>query len=313
MGCQSVSIETLIETEGLSRHFGAVRAVDGLDLRVSSGQIVGLVGPDGAGKTTTMRLLCGALTPSAGQAVVAGFDLRTHLPQAREVIGYVPQRFSLYGDLTPLENLRFFAEVYGVPAGKREARARELLEFVNLTAAADRLAAFLSGGMKQKLSLACALVHRPRVLLLDEPTGGVDPVARQEFWHLLYQLLSEGSCVLISTPYMDEAVRCNHVIFLHSGRVLVQGVPQALMASLAGQVLELVAQPQAECRRIAAADPDVVDLQVFGERLHLRVKEAGGVLARLPGMLSAAGIHLERLGPVEPTLEDVYMAMSGGA
>ncbi len=301
----------LIEAEGLKRYFGAVRAVDGLDLRVAGGQIVGLVGPDGAGKTTTMRLLCGALTPQAGRAVVAGFDLGTHLPEARAVTGYVPQRFSLYTDLTPRENLRFFSEVYGVPRDLRQARARELLEFVGLVAAADRRAEFLSGGMKQKLALACALIHRPRVLLLDEPTGGVDPVARQEFWHLLYKLLAEGACVLISTPYMDEAVRCNHVVFMHQGRVLVQGTPRALMATLAGRVLELTAQPQNTSRQVATADPAVADVQVFGDRLHVRVTDAQAVLARLPGALEAAGVNTERLRLVEPTLEDVFMSMTG--
>ncbi len=302
--------ETLIETQGLSRHFGAVRAVDGLDLVVNGGQIVGLVGPDGAGKTTTIRLLCGVLTPDEGRIVIAGFDLRTHLPQARAVIGYVPQRFSLYGDLTPMENLCFFAEAYGVPSQQREPRARELLEFVGLMAAANRRAEFLSGGMKQKLALACALIHRPRVLLLDEPTGGVDPVARQEFWHLLYKLLAEGACVLISTPYMDEAVRCNHVVFMRSGRVLVQGTPHDLTAPLAGRILELVAQPQNKSRQIAATDPDVADVQVFGERVHLRVENAQGVLSRLPGALAAGGVSVIRLRAVEPTLEDVFMSMT---
>ncbi len=302
---------TLIEAQSLSRHFGAVRAVDGLDLCVAAGQIVGLVGPDGAGKTTTLRLLCGVLTPDAGRITIAGLDLRTHLAQARAVIGYAPQRFSLYGDLTPLENLRFFAEAYNVPARQREARARELLEFVGLTAAADRRAEFLSGGMKQKLALACALVHRPRVLLLDEPTGGVDPVARQEFWRLLYRLLAEGACVLISTPYMDEAVRCNHVVFMRHGRALAQGNPRELMATLAGRILELAAQPQNRARQLAAAAPDVADVQVFGERLHLRVDNAASVLAHLPAALTAAGVHVTHLRPIEPGLEDVFMLASG--
>lgn len=308
-GIRNTQYTALIEAQGLVRHFGAVRAVDGLDLRVNSGQIVGLVGPDGAGKTTTMRLLCGVLTPTGGRAIVGGLDLRTHLAQARAVIGYVPQRFSLYGDLTPLENLHFFAEAYGVPAHQRHARATELLEFVGLMAAANRRADFLSGGMKQKLSLACALVHRPRVLLLDEPTGGVDPVARQEFWQLLYALLGEGAGVLISTPYMDEAARCNHVIFLRNGRALAQGAPHDLMAPLVGHVLELVARPQAQSKHTAAADPDVLDVQAFGDRLHLRVTDADAVLARLPAVLAAAGITLTRLRPVEPTLEDVFMSM----
>ena len=299
-------MDDLIVAEKLAKHFGAVRAVDELDLRVGPGEIFGLVGPDGAGKTTTMRLLCGAYEPTSGRAVVAGFDLGHHVAEARAATGYVPQRFSLYTDLTPAENLEFFSEAYGMSRAQRAARAKELLDFVGLTAFAHRRSEFLSGGMKQKLSLACALIHRPRVLLLDEPTGGVDPVARQEFWRLLYTLLAEGSAILISTPYMDEASRCHRVGLMNHGRIMAEGTPHEVVRPLAGHILELAAEPQRTARQVASTFAGVHDVQVFGDRLHLRVDDPAPVLARLPGVLASASVHVTHLRSVEPTLEDVF-------
>jgi len=300
-------MDELIVAEKLSKHFGAVRAVDGLDLAVRPGEILALVGPDGAGKTTTMRLLCAAYQPTSGRAIIAGFDLSHQAAQARQVTGYVPQRFSLYTDLTARENLAFFAEAYGVPREKRAVRVQELLDFVRLTAFADRRAEFLSGGMKQKLALACALIHRPRVLLLDEPTGGVDPVARQEFWRLLYMLLAEGAAILISTPYMDEAIRCHRVGLMNHGRLMAEGAPHEITRPLVGHLLELAAQPQRKAREVASTFPGVADVQVFGDRLHLRVAEgAVWILERLPGALADAGVTVTHLRPTEPTLEDVF-------
>jgi len=299
-------MDELIIAEKLSKHFGAVRAVDGLDLHVGAGEIVALVGPDGAGKTTTMRLLCGAYEPTSGRAIVAGFDLRHQVAQARATTGYVPQRYSLYADLTPFENLDFFSEAYGMSRTQRAARARELLDFVGLTAFANRRSEFLSGGMKQKLALACALIHRPKVLLLDEPTSGVDPVARQEFWRLLYTLLAEGAAILISTPYMDEASRCHRVGLMNHGRLIVEGTPHEITRPLVGHVLELAATPQKLAREIAGSFPNVTDVQVFGDRLHLRVHEAAHVLEHLPAALTNAGVQVTHLRHIEPTLEDVF-------
>ncbi len=299
--------EFLLETEDLVKTFGSLRAVDGLNLQVRPGEMVGLVGPDGAGKTTAMRLLCGALNPTSGRIRVAGYELPRQVERAREHIGYLAQAFSLYGDLSVAENLDFFGEVFDIPSAERRARSRELLEFAGLAKFADRPAIALSGGMQKKLGLATALVHRPQVLLLDEPTGGVDPVARQEFWHLLIGLMRAGSAVLVSTPYMDEAMRFNRVIFMNKGQALLDGTPRELINRLQGRVLELAAQPQGEARRVAAKDPDVEDVQTFGDRLHLRVREAAGPLARLPNALAAASVTLIHLRPVSPTLEDVFM------
>jgi ABC-2 type transport system ATP-binding protein len=301
--------DILLETHDLVKTFGATRAVDGLNLEVRAGEMVGLVGPDGAGKTTAIRLLCGALTPTSGRIRVAGYDLPRQVEKAREHIGYLAQAFSLYGDLTVTENLEFFGEVFDVPAQELRARSQELLRFAGLEQFADRPAIALSGGMQKKLGLATALVHRPKVLLLDEPTGGVDPVAREEFWHLLIGLLRGGSAVLVSTPYMDEAMRFNRVFFMNKGRALIDGTPRGLINSLEGRILGLAAEPQMPARAIAAADPDVEDVQAFGDRLHLRVRDAAGPAARLPSQLAAAGITLIHLKPVVPSLEDVFMQL----
>ena len=299
-----------IAAENLVKTFGAVRAVDGVSLRVQAGEIYGLVGPDGACKTTTMRLLCGALRPAAGRASINGFDVARQPEKAREQIGYLAQRFSLYGDLTAIENLRFFAEVRGLRRADWRPRTLEILEFVGLAEFADRRAEQLSGGMKQKLGLATALVHRPRVLLLDEPTGGVDPVTRQDFWQLIIRIVSrEGVSVLISTPYMDEASRCTRVGFIHSGRLVVEGAPGEIAGRLNERVIELVGEPREAMRRVATADPDVEDVQVFGDRLHLRVRLGSRewVLGRLPGKMQEAGVQVRRSRSIAPTLEDAFI------
>jgi ABC-2 type transport system ATP-binding protein len=301
--------EILLETRDLVRTFGSTRAVDGLDLQVRAGEMIGLVGPDGAGKTTAIRLLCGVLQPDSGFIRVAGYEVPKQVEKAREEIGYLAQKFSLYGDLTVRENLEFFGEVFDMPEAERVQRSIELLRFAGLEEFANRPAAALSGGMQKKLGLASALVHRPKVLLLDEPTGGVDPVARQEFWHLLIGLLRGGSAVLVSTPYMDEAMRFNRVIFMNHGRALMQGAPRDLMARLSGRILELAAEPQMAAREVAVKDPEVEDVHSFGGYLHLRVSSPEGPEARLPAQLEAAGVSMTHLIPVTPTLEDVFIQL----
>ena len=303
--------EQMIQATQLSKSFGQTRAVNELNLQVRAGEIYGLVGPDGAGKTTTMRLLCGALQPDRGQISVAGYRMDKAPDLAREQLGYLSQRFSLYEELTVLENLRFFAEVRGIPHSEWQARTMEILSFVGLADFTERRAGFLSGGMKQKLGLASALVHRPRVLLLDEPTGGVDPVTRQDFWQLIIRLVNqEGISVLVSTPYMDEAVRCTYVGFMQHGRLVVEDHPQALRDRLDGRILEVRGQPLKQLRVLAAADPDVESVQTFGDRLHLRVR---------PGQIKAASkrikqaskaqANLTSIEQVPAQLEDVFIAL----
>ncbi len=301
-----------IVADQLHKAFGDVRAVNGLTFNVDPGEIYGLVGPDGAGKTTTMRLLCGGFRPDVGSVTIYGYDVIKQPDQARTQIGYLAQRFSLYGDLTVLENLRFFAEVHGISTSDWKPRTQEILKFVGLDEFSHRRAEQLSGGMKQKLGLATALVHRPKVLLLDEPTGGVDPVTRQDFWQLIIRLVGqEGVSVVVSTPYMDEASRCTRVGFMNRGRLITEGTPGQVTAYLNGRVLELVGKPLDTLRHVAAADPDVEDVQVFGDRLHLRVKtdRAESIIGRLPDALKAQGVSVQRIRSIAPTLEDVFIEL----
>jgi ABC-2 type transport system ATP-binding protein len=308
----------MIVAEHLSKSFGATAAVSDLALQVAASEIYGLVGPDGAGKTTTMRLLCGALRPDrtdgARQPVVSigGQDMLRHTDAARAQIGYLPQRFSMYEELTVLENLRFFAEVRGLASSDWQSRSQEILEFVGLAAFGGRRAGQLSGGMKQKLGLAEALVHRPRVLLLDEPTTGVDPVTRQDFWQLIIRLVGqENVAVLVSTPYMDEAVRCTRVGFIRQGRLLTEGQPQELLKSVQGRIIELRGEPLPLLRKLARQDEAVEDAQMFGDRLHLRVRAgmAEEVIGRLPAMMLAQSGQVILVRTIKPGLEDVFIAL----
>jgi len=320
----------LIEASNLYKHFGATHAVDGVSLQIKSGEIYGLVGADGAGKTTTMRLLVGALKADAGEVNICGYDIKRQTEQARSQFGYLSQRFSLYEDLSVLENIRFFAEVRGLRSNEWLPRSMEILEFVGLSNFKDRRAGQLSGGMKQKLGLASALVTKPKVLLLDEPTTGVDPVTRQDFWQLLIKLVSaplllppnsenlggekEGGdvSVLISTPYMDEASRCHRVGFMKDGKIIAEDSPSNLRARLNGRVLELRGSPIGLLRHVAHKDQDVEDVQAFGDRLHIRVGagKAQDVLSRLKSQIGSEGGLVDALRAVPPTLEDVFIALT---
>ncbi len=300
----------MILANNLHKHFGQNHAVRGVSLSITPGEIYGLVGADGAGKTTTLRLLVGALKADSGAASICGFDIARQTEQARAYIGYLSQRFSMYEDLSVLENIRFFAEVRGLKANEWLPRCTEILDFVGLGAFAHRRAGQLSGGMKQKLGLAAALVTRPRVLLLDEPTTGVDPVTRQDFWQLIIQLTD--AAILITTPYMDEAARCHRVGFMRAGQIIAEGAPGQLRASLNGRILELRGSDLAALRHLAQKDEDVEDVRPFGDRLHLRVKpgQAESVIKRLRRALPAAGVPLSEARSVPPTLEDVFIALS---
>ncbi|HNV01982.1 MAG TPA: ABC transporter ATP-binding protein [Vicinamibacterales bacterium] len=296
-----------LELERVTKRFGPTEAVRDVSYAVEPGEMFGLIGPDGAGKTTTIRLLCGLLRASSGSIRVLGQDpVRAHGAITRKV-GYFSQKFSLYGDLSIDENIAFFAEIHGV-ADYRERRNR-LLDMMQLTPFRGRLAERLSGGMKQKLALACTLVHEPEVILLDEPTTGVDPVSRREFWHLLSEFLSQGITIFMATPYLDEAERCSRVALMSQGRVLALDDPGSLRAAFPDDLVEMLAPRQDEAARIALLDPAVRDVQRFGERLHVRVPrgEGPGVTRRLGAACREAGIDVTSLRTVPASLEDVFI------
>lgn len=305
--------EYLIHAQKLNKTFGENHAINDLSLQIKKGEIYGLVGSDGAGKTTTLRLLVGAMLPDAGTVTIDGMELSQHGDEIRARIGYLSQRFSLYEELSVLENIRFFAEVRGLSTEEWLPRSMDILDFVGLAEFKERRAGQLSGGMKQKLGLASALVHRPQILLLDEPTTGVDPVTRQDFWQLIIRLVSnESLTVLISTPYMDEAARCGRLGFLRNGRLLKSGTPAELLAALEGSILELRGEPLRDLRLAAAVDDDILDVHTFGDRLHLRVatERVEAVLKRLPKQLRTQGGKVERLRVIPPTLEDVFISLT---
>lgn len=296
-----------IVTSDLVRSFGPIRAVAGLNMHIPCGQIFGLVGPDGAGKTTTLRLLCGVLRPHAGSALVMGIDVVRNPEGVRRKLGYMPQRFSLYGDLTVRENLHFFAEIYGVPRAAQPALLERLLGFSRLAPFQQRRAEALSGGMKQKLALACTLIHRPELLLLDEPTTGVDPVSRREFWDILRDaVVEDGMTVLVSTPYMDEADRCHTVGFMREGKLMAVGTPHELQQLLPGVVLELQAQPYHAAQESIRILPTVRGVQLFGDRIHVLADEPLSP-ELLHTHLARHGVVLTSVRQIQPTMEEVFM------
>jgi ABC-2 type transport system ATP-binding protein len=301
-----------IETSGLSKAFKDVKAVDGLDLRVESGELFGLVGPDGAGKTTTLRLLAGLLSITGGQATVAGHDLGREAEAIKPLVGYMAQEFSLYAELSVMENLTFFAQLYDLSAQQIAERSNRLLEFAGLTEFKDRRAEHLSGGMKKKLALACTLIHRPSILLLDEPTTGVDPISRREFWQILMKQNLEGTTVLVSTPYMDEADRCQRVGFLFQGKLVVCDAPQAIRKRLPGELLELHPRDWRAARDLLSSEPGVREIQTMGESLHLIVDSVERRLPQIRKTLAEHDISYERLEPAEPTMEEAFISLIRG-
>ena len=300
-----------IKTIDLSKAFGSVVAVDHLNLEVMGGELFGLVGPDGAGKTTTMRLLAGIMEPTSGEAHVAGFSIRTESEAIKERIGYMSQRFGLYEDLTVIENIHFYADLYGVTKRERPARIERLLGFSNLTPFKARLAGKLSGGMKQKLGLACALVHTPEVLFLDEPTNGVDPVSRRDFWKILYDLLKEGITIFVSTAYLDEAERCRRVGLMHSGELLRVDAPAAIRGSLALRMFEVWTSDTRGAVDVARDTAGIKSAAAYGDRLHVLVDDTAAV-DHLVQRLEAAGINVHARRERVPSLEDVFISMVEG-
>lgn len=301
-------MDPVIETSGLTRQFGPIRAVDGLDLAVGAGEMFALVGPDGAGKTTTIRMLCGILKPTAGSVRVLGRDLVNEAALIKNDIGYLSQRFSLYGDLTVDENIEFFAEIHKVRDYKK--RRGELLDFTRLAPFRTRLAERLSGGMRQKLALACTLIHTPRLLLLDEPTTGVDPVSRRDFWKILSSLLRTGITIFMSTPYLDEAERCSRVGLMNNGRLLAADTPQAVKRLMKGEVVEVICGEIRRAFDLLRGRPDAGEVQIFGDRLNLVVDNAERDFPAVAARLREAGIEVSDWRKIPPSLENVFISVT---
>jgi len=304
---------TAIHFQNVVKKYGSVEALRGISFSVERGEMFGLIGPDGAGKTTAIRALCGLLHVDGGSIAVLGQDpIRQHR-DVTGVVGYLSQRFSLYGDLSIDENIAFFAEIHGVR--DYQGRRDRLLEMTQLTRFRHRLADQLSGGMKQKLALACTLVHEPKVIVLDEPTTGVDPVSRREFWKLLSQFLAQGITILMSTPYLDEAERCSRIALLHEGRVLALDQPNRLRAGLSGTLFEVVVDSPREALDRMTGRSDVMSAQVFGDRLHVWIDRADpeSATAVLQTATTAAGLVPSSVRPIVPSLEDVFIARLSSA
>jgi ABC-2 type transport system ATP-binding protein len=296
------------EIENLTKKFNQLAAIDNISLEIDKGEIIGLIGPDGAGKTTFLRLLAGLLKPSSGSIIFEGIDIAKNRQKIKEFIGYMPQHFSLYGDLNVSENLKFFADLYGVPSDKFKERKKELLRFSGLSPFEDRSARNLSGGMQKKLVLACNLFHTPEILLLDEPTTGVDPVSRKELWDLLFQLNSQGTTLLITTPYMDEAQRCHKVSFIYEGRMLSYKSPQSLIEERKEETIELIAEHK-QVRELLAKLPGLRSIYPFGETLHLIFESGKGGEEITKEFLEKQGIQIRSLKRITPSFEDVFLAL----
>jgi len=300
-----------IKTSNLTKVFNGNIAVDNLNLKIERGELFGLVGPDGAGKTTTMRLLTAIMEPTSGEAWVAGHSIIKEGERIKENIGYMSQRFGLYEDLTVMENILFYADLYDVPEKERPARIERLLGFSNLTPFKSRLAGKLSGGMKQKLGLACALIHTPEVLFLDEPTNGVDPVSRRDFWRILYDLLREGVTIFISTAYLDEAERCTRIGLMYRGRLLMKDEPMAVKKSLGMPMIELWSDDTRTARGIVKEIEGVKGVSIYGDRLHVTIEEREKVESII-AQLRHGGIEIKDYREILPSIEDVFISMVEG-
>lgn len=301
----------IIQADGLTKQYKQLRAVDALDLEVRPGELFGLIGPDGAGKTTTLRLLAGLLEITDGSATVAEFDLKSQSESIKPLIGYMAQEFSLYGELTVLENLRFFSELYDVSGSERRERTDRLLKFAGLTEFTDRRGKLLSGGMKKKLALACTLIHRPKILLLDEPTTGVDPISRREFWDILTELHLEGTSILVSTPYMDEADRCSRVGLMFDGQLFACDTPVAIRSSISGELVGLKADDWRSAKSVIQDLEGVAEIQVYGDSLHIRLDSAEQRLEQIERELQRGGVETHSLRPIPIRMEEAFISLMG--
>src|SRR4030066_2119352 len=295
-----------IQTTNLSKSFESLTAVKDLNLEVKTGEIFGLVGPDASGKTTTLRMLCGILPPDGGEATVAGCDIRKETESLKEKVGYLPQRFGLYGDLTVLENIHFYGDLYQVPKQKRKERIERLLRFANLDPFGKRRARDLSGGMKQKLGLICALIHTPQILFLDEPTTGVDPLSRRDFWVILYDLLKEGMTILFSTSYLDEAERCNRIGMIYQGELLIADTPSSVKAKMKGGVLELRTESNQRSLRMLEGIESLRGFVLSGDKIHILVDDPQMGERVIGDVMREKGLEILGLTVVRPSLEDVF-------
>lgn len=298
-----------IQTTQLTKTFGSLKAVNHLNLEVRAGEIFGLVGPDASGKTTTIRMLCGILPPDEGEARVAGCDIREEAESLKEKVGYLPQRFGLYGDLSVIENIHFYADLYQVSKKERKERIERLLRFANLGSFVKRKAQDLSGGMKQKLGLICALVHTPQVLFLDEPTTGVDPLSRRDFWMILYDLLKEGVTILFSTSYLDEAERCSRIGLIYQGELLIADTPLAVKAQMGKAVLELRLEDHRRGMKVLEKSPSLSSLVLSGDKIHALVDDPQEGERAIREILKTEGMEILGLIKVRPSLEDVFVSI----
>lgn len=298
-----------IQTTDLTKTFGSLTAVNRLNLEVKTGEIFGLVGPDASGKTTTLRMLCGILPPDGGEGKVVDCDIRREAERLKEKVGYLPQRFGLYGDLTVLENIHFYADLYGASKKERKGRVERLLRFANLDPFGKRKAQDLSGGMKQKLGLICVLIHTPQLLFLDEPTTGVDPLSRRDFWVILYDLLKEGITILFSTSYMDEAERCNRIGMLYQGELLMADTPSAVKAQIKGTVLELRLENHQRGMKVLEGVESFRNLLLSGDKIHILVDDFQKGERVIRDVLKREDLKILSLGVVRPSLEDAFVSM----
>ena len=302
-----------IRAEGLTKSFPGIRAVDSLSFDVRAGEIFGLVGPDGAGKSTTLRMLAGIMSPDSGSASVAGCDVVRDPERAKHDISYMPQRFGLYEDLTVDENIRFYADLFGVRGAERKERSAQLLQAAGMSEFRSRQAGKLSGGMKQKLCLVCALIHRPKVILLDEPTTGVDPVSRRDFWRILYELISEGVAILTSTAYLDEAERCHRVALMHQGKLLFCDTPANLKSRMGKDVLAVSSAEPRQVRNALENAEGVSSLVLTGDGVHAVVDDAAQRIPQFEVRLKNSGAHFDAIQKVAPAIEDLFVdAVSSG-
>jgi ABC-2 type transport system ATP-binding protein len=297
-----------VRASKLTKLFGTTPAVDSLDLEIRKGELFGLVGPDGGGKTTILRLLAAIMKPSSGEAWVSGHSVIHEGERIKEKIGYMSQKFGLYEDLTVMENIMFYADLYAVPAGERPKRIERLLGFSNLTPFTGRLAGKLSGGMKQKLGLACALIHTPEVLFLDEPTNGVDPVSRRDFWRILYDLLKEEVTIVISTAYLDEAERCTRIGLIHKGRILMEDTPMEIKKSLGTTMVEVWTDDSRRAAELIRKGEGVEGVSIYGDRLHIAL-ENKDLLDSIFQTLRKEGIMVKDHREILPSIEDVFISM----